>query len=113
MFDTPFRRRCEALHALAGRAWGRRFLGRHIDQGSSAGTEVTGYNDYTSGDDFRHVDWYRCSRHDELLSKQYRGREDQRVYLLVDTSLGMGVQGGEKFTLATQLAAALGYLALA
>ena len=112
MFDAHFRRHCESLHALARRTWGRRFLGRAIDRGTAAGTEVSGYTDYSSGADFRHIDWYRCSRHDELLSKQFHGREEQVVYVLVDGSRGMGIHGGVKFQLATRLAAAVGYLAL-
>lgn len=113
MFDAEFRRQCDVLADLSQRAWGSRFLGRAIDRGTAAGTELTGYSDYTSGDDFRHIDWYRCSRHDELLSKEYRGREEQSIYLLLDGSRGMNVQGGVKFALAAQIAAALGHLAIA
>lgn len=112
MFDAQFRRQCESLSALSKRSWGSRFLGRAIDRGTAAGTEVTGYTDYCSGSDFRHIDWYRCSRHDELLSKQFRGREEQAIYLLIDGSRGMTIQGGEKFELARRIAAALGYLAV-
>lgn len=112
MFDAKFRRQCESLHAQAQRAWGARFLGRAIDRGTAAGTELTGFTDYCSGDDFRHIDWYRCSRHDELLTRQFRGREEQSIYLLIDGSRGMGVQGGVKFELAQRVAAGLGYLVI-
>ncbi len=111
--DADFLKRCELLHASAQRTWGRRFLARREEKRLAGGTEVTSYNDYASGDDYRYVDWARCARHDELLSRQYQGNEDQYVYFLVDCSGSMQLSDGAKFAAAGRLAAALGYLALA
>jgi len=111
--DAHFLKRCELLHASAQRTWGRRFLARREENRLAGGTEVTSYSDYASGDDYRYVDWARCARHDELLSKQYQGNEDQYVYFLVDCSGSMQLADGAKFAAAGQLAAALGYRALA
>ena len=112
-FDARFLRRCECLHTLARGTWGRRFLGRRAERRLAGGTEVTGHCDYTSGHDFRYVDWNICARHDELLSRQFQGNEDQYVYLLLDTSRSMGVGQGGKFAAARRLVAALAYLAVA
>jgi uncharacterized protein (DUF58 family) len=79
----------------------------------AGGTEVTGYSDYSAGDDFRYVDWNRCARSDELVSKRFQGNEDQHVYLLIDGSASMQLGSPSKFAAAARLAAALGYLALA
>ena len=111
--DARFLNRCRQLHAAAQRTWGRRFLARKEERRSAGGTEVTSYSDYSSGDDYRYVDWNRCARHDELLSKQFQGNEDQYVYFLVDCSGSMQVHDGAKFAAAGQLSAALAYLALA
>jgi uncharacterized protein (DUF58 family) len=72
-----------------------------------------GHSDYTSGDDFRYVDWQICARHDELVTRQFRGSEDRIVYLLLDVSPGMGLGTPRKFDAARRLVAALGYMALA
>jgi uncharacterized protein (DUF58 family) len=113
LFDEEFRTRCQYLDQAARRSWGNRFLGRRLDKRWAGGSEFIGHSDYTSGDDFRYVDWHICARHDELLTRQYRGSEDRMVYLLVDCSPGMGLGSPRKFDVARQLAAALGYMALA
>lgn len=113
MLDATFQRRCEGLHRRAQRAWGRQFLGRRRRLRVAGGTEATGENDYTSGDELRYVDWNRCARHDELVTRQFMGTEDHTVYFLLDGSQSMGIGGAGKFELARHLTAALGYLALA
>jgi uncharacterized protein (DUF58 family) len=145
--DAQFQRRCAGLHRQAQRAWGRQFLGRRRRLRVAGGTEATGTTDYTTGDELRYVDWNRCARHDELVTRQFMGTEDHWVYFLLDCSrsMALGVDTGgspvsiaaassdrelksnrprrpvdtgeppvsTKFELARQLAAALGYLALA
>lgn len=110
-FDKQFVRRCECLHQAARQHWGNRMLGRDVQTRLAGGTAVTGYTDYTSGDDYRYVDWNRCARLDELLSKQFQGSEHEHVYLLLDCSASMQV--GHKFDRALQLTAALAYMSLA
>jgi len=93
-------------------AGGARLLGRRIESRLCGGTEVTGFADYSTGDDFRYVDWNRCARHDELLSKQFRGTEDRRTYLLIDCSASMAIREGLKLQFAKHMAAILGHMAL-
>ena len=113
LFDSNFRKRCDYLDQAARRSWGTRFLGRRLDKRWAGGSEFVGHSDYTSGDDFRYVDWHICARHDELLTRQYRGSEDRVVDLVLDCSYGMGLGDPRKFDVARHLAAALGYMALA
>lgn len=112
LFDAEFRKRCEYLEEVARRSWGTRFLGRRLDRRWAGGSEFVGHSDYTSGDDFRYVDWQICARHDELVTRQYRGSEDRTVNLVLDVSPGMGLGQPSKFDAARRLAAALGYIAL-
>lgn len=111
--DADFLKRCDFYHRAAQRAWGRRFLARKPERRLAGGTEVTGYSDYTSGNDLRYVDWNRCARHDELVVKQFQGNEDQYTYFLVDCSASMRREDGRKFDAARRLTAALAYLSLA
>jgi uncharacterized protein (DUF58 family) len=113
LFDPAFRSRCQYLDQVARRHWGSRFLGRKLDRRWAGGSEFVGHSDYTSGDDFRYVDWHICARHDELVTRQFRGSEDRVVYLLVDCSAAMRLGTPAKFDVARQLAGALAYVALA
>jgi uncharacterized protein (DUF58 family) len=79
----------------------------------AGGTELTGHRDYAPGDDYRHVDWNLCARHDELLVKQFQGESDCPVYLLLDGSRSMSLGRPAKFDVARQAVAALAYVALA
>ena len=112
MLDRTFYDRCEGLHRRAQQAWGRQFLGRRRRLRVAGGTEETGVVDYTSGNDLRYVDWNRCARHDELVTRQFMGTEDHTVYFLLDASRSMAFGEGKKFDIARELTASLGFLAL-
>lgn len=79
----------------------------------AGGTEVTGYRDYAPGDDWRQIHWTLCAQRDELMVKLYEGDADPHVYLMIDCSPSMGRGRPAKLGLARQVAAALGYTALA
>jgi len=77
------------------------------------GTELSGYRDYAPGDDHRHVDWNVCARHDELRVRQFAGRPDRHVRVLLDCSASMGLGSPvSRFEAACRIAAAVGYLAI-
>jgi len=111
LFDRDFLARCGRLASESRRRFDGRVLGYRGARQLAGGTEVTGYCDYAAGDDPRYVDWNRCARHDELVSKQFHGDEDLQMWLLIDCSGSMALGG--KFDYARQLAGALGYVGLA
>ena len=111
LFDRDFIARSERLAGETRRRFAGHVFGYRGARQLAGGTEVTGYCDYAAGDDPRYVDWNRCARHDELVSKQFHGDEDLRMWLLVDCSGSMALGG--KFDYARQMAGALGYVGLA
>jgi uncharacterized protein (DUF58 family) len=111
LFDRDFLARCQRLAGETRRRFGGRVLGYRGARQLAGGTEVTGFCDYAAGDDPRYVDWNRCARHDELVSKQFQGDEDLQMWLLVDCSPSMALGG--KFDYARQMAGALAYVGLA
>jgi uncharacterized protein (DUF58 family) len=114
--DGDFIKRCEGIRRAAARRPARRFLGRKVRRTLAGGTEATDVHDYSTGDDYRYVDWHRAARLDELVSRQYFGRESDDVHLLLDDSGSMNLgstNGPSKFDYACQLAGTVGYLALA
>ncbi len=117
VFDDAFRRCCEALHRARQHRSGQRFLTRPLATVPGGGTEAVETHDYHTGDDFRYIDWNRCARHDELVSRQFPRIISGWVHLLVDNTGSMANspdQGSpKKLRLAQQLAGVWGYLALA
>ena len=109
--DAAFLQKCQRLHPAAQTAWGNKFLGRQLQLKLGGGTEVTDHTDYSSGQDYRYVDWNRCARHDELLSRQFHGTERHPIHFLLDCSATIG-RGELKWRHAKEIMAALGYLAL-
>ncbi|HEU4964595.1 MAG TPA: DUF58 domain-containing protein [Bacilli bacterium] len=73
--------------------------------------EFAEYKPYTPGDDLRHLDWRAYARLGKLFRKTFLDERDALLYLLVDVSHSM--MFGDKLQQAQQMAAALGYLALA
>lgn len=94
MLDTP---------SLRGGSRRTRQIGSSI--------EFAEFRPYIPGDDLRHLDWRAYARLQRLYLKTYLDERDALLYLFLDASQSMAFGG--KLDLARQLAAALGYLALA
>ena len=113
MLDEAFLARLERLHYLAkmivmGGMRGEKQSKRH---GSSI--EFADYRQYSRGDDLRRVDWKVYARTDRFYTKLFYEEEDLTVHLLVDASASMAFGTPRKFDYALQVAAAMGYIALA
>jgi len=92
----------------AGTVQGER---RSKKRGQSA--DFADYRNYVPGDDTRFLDWKLYGRLDKLFIKRFLEEEDLRLHILVDTSSSMNFGDPDKQRYAFQMAAALGYLALA
>lgn len=95
-------------HAFRGKFRGER---RSLNRGT--GMEFADYRGYEPGDDLRHVDWNIYARLDRLFIKLFHTDEDLSLVLLIDKSRSMEFGSPTKLTCAKQIAAALGYIALA
>ncbi|MCB9623375.1 MAG: DUF58 domain-containing protein [Sandaracinus sp.] len=85
---------------------------------TGAGIEFADHREYAPGDDFRYLDWNVYQRTGRLLVRLFEEEEDLAVYVLVDASASMGMKPIDpatpsKLRFAKQLAAGLGYVALA
>ncbi len=97
-----------AQHVFRGKFRGER---RSLNRGT--GMEFADYRVYEPGDDLRHVDWNIYARLDKLFIKLFHTDEDLSLVLLLDNSRSMEFGSPTKLTCAKQIAAALGYIALA
>lgn len=80
-------------------------------RGSSA--EFLEHRGYAPGDDLRRIDWLAYARSGQAVTKLYKNDEDTAVRLLLDASASLDFGDPNKFLVARQLAAAVGYMALA
>jgi len=112
MIDRQWLKRLHRLSLASRRAGKVSFVAPPRESLSGGASQTVGLRDYSPGDDYRHIDWVRCARHDELLTRTFEPAEDLHVYILLDCSPSMGLGSPAKFDLARQVAAALGYVAL-
>ena len=87
--------------------------GDHRSRRKNDAPEFADYRTYTPGDDFRRIDWKAYGRLGALYYRLGESQEDVALHLLVETSGSMEYGSPVKLDYARQLAAALGYLALA
>ena len=113
LFDSDFLKKLEYLSLVSRRVFRGQLLAQRRTMQLGGGIEFADHREYTPGDDFRYLDWNVFARHDELLLKRFQEEEDLHVYILLDCSRSMAVGDPPKFDYARQVAAALGYIALA
>lgn len=85
------------------------FYGQHShQQRSGRGQEFLDYRNYSPGDDPRQIDWRASNRSRHPQIRRYRNETASDWYLCLDRSASMALHN--KWSLASQLAAALCYL---
>src|SRR5437588_10586110 len=102
--------RLDSLALLTRRPMASGRPGRRRSPLAGSSMEFADYRRYTPGDDFRRIDWRAYARLDRLFLRLFEAEENLAVTILVDCSDSM--RHGEKAALATNLAAALSYIAL-
>jgi len=90
--------------------------GRRRSRMAGSSLEFADYRQYAPGDDVRQIDWNAYGRTGKPFVKLFLDERELTVHLYVDASASMntgGVRGENKFVYARQLAACIGYMALA
>jgi uncharacterized protein (DUF58 family) len=111
--EEGFLRRLERLALALQRPPTLGLAGDHRSRRKTDAPEFADYRTYTPGDDFRRIDWKAYGRLGTLHYRLGESHDDLALHLLVDTSPSMDWGSPNKLDYARQLAAALGYLALA
>lgn len=107
--DEPMLLRLASL-SLAARTLARgRAQGERASPAVGSGVAFAEHRPYSAGDDVRFLDWHAYARSERLYIKQYTEERDLDVHVLLDCSASMT----RKLPFAKQLAALLGYVALA
>jgi len=109
-FDDAFLRRLERLSLRVRRAGGA--VGGRPGARRRPAADFIDHRPYSPGDDQRHIDWHAAARHDEVFVKVGRVPHAADVHLVLDISRSMAIWPAKR-RLASELAAALGWLSLA
>ena len=110
---TPdFLRKIERLSLVAKRVFPGQLRGERRSTKRGSSVEFADYRNYTTGDDFRRVDWNVYARLEKLFLKLFVEEEDLHVYVLLDASRSMEFGNPSKLLYAKRIAAALSYIAL-
>jgi uncharacterized protein (DUF58 family) len=113
LVEEPLLRRLERLSLASGRPVAGGLGGEHRSSARASSTDFADYRPYLPGDDFRRIDWNAYGRFGTLYVKLTEAREQLPVHILVDASRSMAWGEPAKLRYACQIAAALGYVALA
>lgn len=110
--DASTLQRLDTLALLTRRSMATGRPGRRRSPQAGSSMEFADYRRYTSGDDFRRIDWRAYARLERLFLRVFEAEENITVTILIDCSNSMYHGTPEKAELATHLAAALAYIAL-
>lgn len=113
LFDETFLRKLERLAIMSRRAMSGQLQGERRSTKRGQSVEFADFRPYSSGDDFRRIDWNAYARLERLFIKLFIEEEDLSVHVLIDTSQSMDWGSPNKLWYARRAAGALGYIALA
>jgi uncharacterized protein (DUF58 family) len=111
LFDEAFLRKLERIAILSKRAAAGQLQGERRSSKRGQSVEFADFRPYSSGDDFRRIDWNAYARLERFFIKLFIEEEDLTVHLLVDTSKSMDWGNPNKLEYAIRSAGALGYIA--
>ena len=114
IFRPSFLKRLESLRIECRKLYYGNRKGQYIAS-SMKGTSVefADYQEYSPGDDFRHIDWNLYSRLDKLLVKTFKEELELTIHILLDTSKSMLYPPEDKkFEYAKDIALAFSYIGL-
>ena len=111
--DPALRRQLERLAIVAARPHGHLHTGGRRSRAVGSSIEFADHRRYSTGDDYRHIDWNVYARSDALFVKVRESEETLPVHLFLDTSASMGYGRRTPFDTGRAVLAALGWATLA
>ena len=112
LFDEAFLRKLERIAILSKRAAAGHMQGERRSPKRGQSVEFADFRPYSTGDDFRRIDWNAYARLERFFIKLFVEEEDLTIHLLVDNSKSMDWGNPNKLEYAIRCAGALGYITL-
>ncbi|WP_094546943.1 DUF58 domain-containing protein [Petroclostridium xylanilyticum] len=113
IFDSEFLRKIEQLKINSRVLMSTNGSGNRKSRSKGSSVEFSDYREYSSGDDFRRIDWNAYGRFDKLFIKLFMEEREARINIFIDTSASMNWGTPHKGIQAKRLAAAIAYIGLA
>jgi uncharacterized protein (DUF58 family) len=113
LFDEAFLRKLDRLAVISRRAIAGQLQGERRSPKRGQSVEFADFRPYSTGDDFRRIDWNAYARLERFFIKLFIEEEDLTVHLLLDASHSMNWGSPGKLEYAQRAAGALGYITLA
>lgn len=113
LFEPAFLKQLDRLALLTRRNLAGQMQGERRSPRRGSSIEYADFKPYTTGDDFRQIDWNLYARLDKFFLKLFVAEEEITLHLLVDTSASMDWGEPNKLQYAARAAGAMGYIALA
>jgi uncharacterized protein (DUF58 family) len=105
-------RKLEQIQLLTARRAKSALRGERRSRARGLSVEFADHRSYVVGDDLRHLDWNLLGRLDRLFLKLYEEDRELPIRIFLDASESMNFGTPTKFTLARQIAAAVGHVGL-
>lgn len=112
MLDAEFLRILQLLDVVARKRMRGLQRGERQSMRKGSSAEFLDHRPYAAGDDLRHLDWHVYHRFGELVTKLYREEQNLDLFVMVDTSASMDLEGTRKREYALKLAAAMAYIGM-
>jgi len=112
LFEASFLRKLDRLALVTRRAMGGEMQGERRSPRRGTSVEFADFRPYTTGDDFRQIDWNLYARAERFFLKLFVAEEELTFHLLLDSSASMDWGTPNKLHYARRLLAAFGYIAL-
>jgi len=112
VFDQQFLASLERLSLQARKIIAGKHSGERRSPNKGSSVEFADFRNYSSGDDFRHIDWNAYARTERLFLKLFMEEQDLLLTVFLDLSQSMDWGEPTKVRMAKQIAAAFAYLGL-
>ncbi|NRA38474.1 MAG: DUF58 domain-containing protein, partial [Planctomycetes bacterium] len=126
ILDPAFMKKCARLNLYTRGSMTGASSGDRASNKKGSGMEFKEHKEYSTGDDFRNIDWNVYARLGEFVIKTFEAEENLSLCVLMDCSASMNfggrmqtredgqsaAQGLSKYDIGCQIAAALSYIAI-
>ncbi|MFZ5354762.1 MAG: DUF58 domain-containing protein [Bacillota bacterium] len=112
IFDAEFLKKLESLVINSIITMSEGSGGNRKSRSKGSSVEFSDFREYSSGDDFRRIDWNAFGRFDRLFVKLFMEEREALVNVFIDCSKSMSCGTPSKSVYSLKLAGVLAFLAL-
>jgi len=112
IFDAEFFKKLENISIKANMSMTEGTAGGRKSKAKGSSVEFSDFREYSSGDDFRRIDWNAYGRFDKLFVKLFMEEREALINIFIDCSRSMDFGEKNKGAMALRISGILTYFAL-